>query len=227
MKGRYTATSPCPICHGHDRLPRGHGERCAGFLGDDGRWAHCTREEHASALPLDQKTTPPSYLHLIAGPCRCGREHAAGDGLRTAPRSTPLPPIAGTHDYLDAAGALLYQTVRFEPKDFRQRRPDRQGGWIWKEALAGVDRVPYRLRELLTGLPGRTVFIVEGEKDADRLASLGLLATCNAGGTEKWTDALSEHLRGRAHIVVLADNDDPGRRHAQQVARSVTAVAGA
>jgi putative DNA primase/helicase len=85
--------------------------------------------------------------------------------------------------------------------------------------------VPYRLSELLAQ-PTRTLFIVEGEKDADRLASLGLLATCNACGAEKWTDALSEHLRGRARVVVLADNDVAGRRHVQRVARSLTTVAG-
>ncbi len=29
-----------------------------------------------------------------------------------------------TYDYVDQAGKLVHQTVRYEPKDFRQRRPD-------------------------------------------------------------------------------------------------------
>jgi hypothetical protein len=40
------------------------------------------------------------------------------------------------YDYTDERGELLYQTVRYEPKDFRQRRPDGSGGWVWK--LNGV-----------------------------------------------------------------------------------------
>jgi putative DNA primase/helicase len=57
------------------------------------------------------------------------------------------PNIVATYDYHNATGILLYQVVRFAPKDFRQRRPDGNGGWVWK--MAGVERVPYRLPELL------------------------------------------------------------------------------
>ena len=39
--------------------------------------------------------------------------------------------IIKTYDYCDVHGDLQYQVVRFEPKDFRQRRPDGHGGWIW------------------------------------------------------------------------------------------------
>ena len=53
--------------------------------------------------------------------------------------------IVKTYDYKDESGQLLYQVVRYEPKDFRQRRPDGQGGWIWN--LQGVRRVLYRLQE--------------------------------------------------------------------------------
>ena len=49
--------------------------RDAGFLSDDGEWAHCERPEHAGNLPLDD-TTPPTYAHRIGGPCKCGQEHA-------------------------------------------------------------------------------------------------------------------------------------------------------
>src|SRR6516225_779255 len=50
------------------------------------------------------------------------------------------------YDYRDENGALLFQVVRFAGKDFRQRRPDGKGGWLWN--LNGVRRVPYRLPEL-------------------------------------------------------------------------------
>ena len=80
--------------------------------------------------------------------------------------------IVATYDYRDERGGCLYQVVRFEPKGFAQRRPDGNGGWIWN--LDGVRQVPYRLPELLAADPDEWVLIVEGEKDADRLAGFGL-----------------------------------------------------
>jgi hypothetical protein len=225
---RHTTASPCAVCGGYESMPRGQGKRCAGFSSDDGLWGRCERAEHAGSLPLDERTTPATYLHRIGGPCNCGQEHAAAmpaqNGGAHTLRREPARRIVATYDYTAADGALLYQTVRYEPKGFCQRRPDGHGDWIWQNALDGVKRVPYRLPELLAA-PTRTLFIVEGERDADRLASAGFVATCNACGAEKWSDALSEHLRGRARVVVLPDNDAAGRRHGQGVARSVTAVA--
>src|SRR5215216_5447667 len=78
--------------------------------------------------------------------------------------------MLATYDYFDEQNNLLYQEVRYSPKDFRQRKPDGKGGWDWK--LNGVRRVPYRLPELLAADLLMPVFIVEGEKDADRLLSL-------------------------------------------------------
>lgn len=130
--------------------------------------------------------------------------------------------IIRTYDYRDASGALLFQVCRFEPKDFRQRRPDGRGGWLWN--LRGVTRVPYRLPDVVrTAQAGEVVWIVEGEKDADALATLGLTATCNVGGAGKWQAAYANWLRG-AHVVILPDNDEPGLAHGQQVARSLTGV---
>ena len=119
--------------------------------------------------------------------------------------------ISATYDYADADGKLLYQVVRYAPKSFLQRRPDGNDGWIWD--LEGVKRVLYRLPELLAA-PEHEVWIVEGEKDADRLASLGFIATTNAGGAGKWRSEFSDLLRGR-HVVVLPDNDETGRRHGE------------
>jgi putative DNA primase/helicase len=124
--------------------------------------------------------------------------------------------IVETYPYRDEQDNLLFEVVRFEPKDFRQRRPDGNGGWSWK--LDGVRRVLYRLSELLRADPAEPVLIVEGEKDAERLRALGFVATTNAGGTGKWRREYGEYLCGR-HVVVLPDNDQPGRTHAAKVAR--------
>src|SRR5262245_63486625 len=58
----------------------------------------------------------------------------------------PTGRIVAAYDYTDDEGELLYQVVRLEPKDFRQRRPDGKDGWTWS---AGERRVLYRLPELV------------------------------------------------------------------------------
>ena len=120
-------------------------------------------------------------------------------------------------DYHDENGALLYQTVRYELKDFRQRRPDGNGNWSWK--LNGVRYVLYRLPELLKTKPGTLVFITEGEKDSDNVRSLGLAATCAVGGSNKsvWKDCYNHCLKDKA-VCVLLHNDAPGKKYADSVA---------
>jgi len=90
--------------------------------------------------------------------------------------------------------------------------------------VPAVRRVLYRLPELLTADPAAPVFIVEGEKDAEALAALGLVATTNPGGAKKWSPEYSEMLRGR-QVVVLPDNDKDGRLHSAQVAATHTGIA--
>ena len=126
--------------------------------------------------------------------------------------------IAETYDYCDENGNLLYQVVRMDPKGFRQRRPDGNGGWEW--SLKGVRRVLYRLPEVLKQMAehwGRPIFLCEGERDVHTLELLGLTATTNAMGAGKWIAEYSEILRGR-FVVILPDNDAVGRKHAADVA---------
>jgi hypothetical protein len=130
--------------------------------------------------------------------------------------------IVKTYDYRDEHSGLLFQVVRMEPKTFRQRVPQPGGGWSW--SVKDVRRLLYRLPELVAADPAKVVFIPEGEKDVDRLISLGFLATCNPGGAGKWKSEYCEFLRGRP-VVVLADNDEVGQKHAQAVARSLTGIA--
>ena len=143
--------------------------------------------------------------------------------LFTSPaRGTHKRTVVAQYDYRDADGKLLYQVLRYAPKTFRQRRPGPNGRWIWN--LDGVERVLYRLPELLAADPEAPVFIVEGEKDVDRLRALGLTATCNPGGAGKWRDEYDKALRGR-DAAIVPDNDKPGREHAFQVAMSLHDVA--
>jgi hypothetical protein len=125
------------------------------------------------------------------------------------------------YDYHDERGQLLYQVVRFEPKDFRPRRPDGSGGWIWN--LEGVRRLVYRLTDLAEQA---RVFWVEGEKDVDRLWSLGLPATTSPSGAQSWRPEYAAQIQALApaEIVVIPDHDVPGHAYASEVAGALTAA---
>ena len=211
---RFTRLVRCPVCGGFDNMPRGEGRRCGGFISADGKYIHCQREELAGGLNRSPESG--TYAHRAMGQCKCGVEHAPADERESSR-------ILTTYDYRDARGALLFQTVRLEPKAFRQRRPnpDRQGEWHWN--LQGVMPVLYKLPELRAA-PEKAVWIVEGEKDVERLAQLGLLATCNAMGAGKWRPEYAAELADR-HVLIIPDNDPVGRQHALNIANQVAIVA--
>lgn len=136
-----------------------------------------------------------------------------------------LGDIVATYPYVDEHNALLFQVCRFDPKDFRQRRPDpgALGGFSW--GTRGVRQIPYRLPELIEDLAQeRPVLIVEGEKDVDNLRRGGVPATCNAGGAGKWKSELNVHLRN-ADVVLLPDNDDAGRKHVEMIKEQLEGTA--
>jgi hypothetical protein len=120
-------------------------------------------------------------------------------GLSTGQRK-----IVATYDYRNEQGELLFQTVRFDPKSFAYRQPDGKGGWLWN--LKGVRRVLYRLNEILDK---PVVYVVEGEKDVDRLWSLGIPATTSPMGARNWRSEYAQLLRDKQVITRL------GRFHAK------------
>jgi len=198
--GRY-CSAECPLkCH------RSAGLRF--WLGNDGRlmfgcWAGCPKLEILRVVGASYRDCFPKGMEAL-------RAHQE---------------IVQRYPYRDENTQLLYETVRFEPgtrgrdKDFRQRRPAPEGGWIWN--LEGVRRVLYRLPELLAAPKGEVVFVVAGEKDADALHSIGLLATTNVCGERtEWLESYSQTLAGR-DVIVVEDRDTAGRRHACEVRGSL------
>ncbi len=114
-----------------------------------------------------------------------------------------------------------FEVVRYAPKTFRQRHPDGNGGYVWN--VKGVKPRLYHLNDLKGH---QVVLVCEGEKDVDRLWSLGIPATCNAGGAGKWQPVHADQLvkAGVTHVHVIPDADKPGRAHAAHVARSCVAA---
>jgi len=124
------------------------------------------------------------------------------------------PKLIKAYSYYDRNNKLLFQVCRFEPKDFRQRRPWKNG-WVWN--LNGIDPILYRLPEVLKA---DEVIIVEGEKDADNLSEIGFTATTSPMGARKWKESYIEFLKGK-NIVLIADDDNEGHEHMTRVAQSL------
>jgi len=146
------------------------------------------------------------------------------EGVDYPKMERPKLKFVAKYEYRDSAGELLFEKVRYtEPdgkKTFRQRKPDGKGGWTYK--LEDTPKVLYNLPAVLQAKAnGDPIFLVEGEKDADALIALGACATTMPGGAGKWLDIHTEALAG-AVVDIIADNDEPGRRHAHLVHRLLT-----
>ncbi|MBO0715749.1 MAG: AAA family ATPase [Rhizobiales bacterium] len=201
---------PCPKCGGTDRFSINvkenvwHCRQCkpdsiAGDVIGLVEWLYGDKFEEAVERLTGEAFTP---------------SHKANGHDRTANKAKAeakptLGPIVKVYDYQDENGELLFQVTRHDPKDFRQRRPDGMGGWIYN--LDGVRLVPYRLPELIDA-GDRTVFIVEGEKDVDNIIDvLGAPATCNPRGAGKWANCNIDGYFRNANVVIIADNDPQSR----------------
>jgi hypothetical protein len=142
--------------------------------------------------------------------------------------SSDKPAGPAFYDYCDEEGAVLFRVERRGKgavPPFLQHGPDGQGGFhTARGCMQGVRRVPYRLPELLAADPAEPVFLCEGEKDADRLAAGGLIATTNPGGAGKFGKDLAPAFAGR-RVVLLQDNDKAGADHVAAAAQALDGVA--
>jgi hypothetical protein len=126
------------------------------------------------------------------------------------------------YQYKDINDNVVYETCKYkDPKDFRQRRPHptKKNTYIWN--LKDIKIIPYNLQSVIKN---DTLYIVEGEKDADRLQQINLTATCNPMGAGKWPDILIPYFQNKT-IIIIPDNDEPGKKHADLVAGKLKAIA--
>jgi SAM-dependent methyltransferase len=184
-----------------------HDDRVASLSiseGDDGRvlfhcHAGCSFDKICADLGLEPRDLFPA-----------DRARTTGDDFGT---------ITARYVYTDEDGKPLFRVNRTSTKKFWQERSDGNGDWI--KGLGKTRRVLYRLpsvREAIT--KGETIYIVEGEKDADAGARAGICTTTSAMGSGKWNrKEYSEALRGAGAIVLVADDDKEGAKHVEQVGR--------
>lgn len=129
--------------------------------------------------------------------------------------------IVKTYDYVDESGNLLFQTIRYEPKDFRQKRPDTENKGKWIYDLKGVRLVPYNLPEVIKS---EYVIINEGEGKAEICKSMGLTASCSPLGAGKWRAEYNQYFKDKK-VYIIGDNDKAGRDHALMVAKNLKGIA--
>jgi hypothetical protein len=128
------------------------------------------------------------------------------------------------YEYKDALGRIVFEKLRYPGKRFVQRKSDGKGGYDYK--LGDVKKPLYNLPDLLVATQ---VFVTEGEKDADNLRAAlpkdqHVAVVTNFDGAGKWRDEYSVFFAGK-RVVILPDNDEPGRKHGDDVARSVSRYA--
>jgi len=185
--------------------------------------AGCRLDDVLSPLGLTERDL---FVESLGGSGSTGTYKGMAGVL--APRLDPVTDYV----YTDAAGVPVMKVTRFNQVDhsggligktFRQYGPDGAGGW--QAGLNGKVPPLYRLPEVLAAVAtGGTVLVVEGEKDADRATSLGLVATTSPMGAGKWRDEHTASLTGGV-VVVVVDDDGPGRAHALAVHEALSAVA--
>lgn len=209
------------LASAHGKRPSGSGERYT---------THCPAHEDTNgSLSLTLKGGK-SLWHCHAG---CDQNQVTAAIKRYLPKSSKngaKPKIeVAWYDYCLPDESLSFQKVRYEPKEFVIRKSDGNGDWIYKQATRGLDTsILYKLPEVQKAIEaGQTIYIAEGEKDCNNLASLGFVTTCNFDGASqdgkkpKWTDENAKWLKGAKLVVIFADNDTAGKAHAQAIAKSL------
>lgn len=191
----------------------------------------CRNDDDNPSLSISEDATTGNVLVTChrGSPCTT-KEICESVGIQQSALFSPSKQVkeklelVKTYDYNDENGKLLFQKLRYVDgygkKTFRQRKPDGRGGWEY--SLGDTPKILYNLASVIKGVQeGYPIWVVEGEKDADTLIKLGIIATTMPGGAGKWLDIHTQALAG-ADVEIIADNDKPGIEHAQKVLQELS-----
>lgn len=135
-------------------------------------------------------------------------------------RRNCMKQIEKEYIYTDEESRVLNKVIRYKPKEFRQAQ---YINGIWKYNMQNARHVPYNLPNIAKS---DSIYWVEGEKDADNLNSLGLVATTTPGGSSgfnKYKDEYSKYFKNKT-IYIIPDNDEPGKKYSQDVYKALSNV---
>ena len=139
-----------------------------------------------------------------------------------------MPQLEQEWEYKDEQGETLFVKRRFKTntekgKTYSLHKVDAAGNR--KGSMTGARIVPYRLPELINAREaGRAIYLVEGEKAADALVSIGAIATTSHAGAGHWPSDITQYFAG-AVVIVVPDCDQPGWKYARRVVEALLPVA--
>jgi hypothetical protein len=137
---------------------------------------------------------------------------SASEAIATLERQ--LGTKSATWTYHDTVGDPVGVVVRWETPSGKAIRPVARVGDNWRIGAMSEPRPLYRLAEVSNA---QRVIVTEGEKCADAACTLGFVATTSAGGSQAANKTDWRPLAGK-DVIILPDNDEPGRRYAETVA---------
>ena len=227
--GKVDRCGPCPKCGGHDCFAINVAKQLFNCRG-------CGAKGHGA---IDFTSWLDGIEAIPAAEQLNGEPPPEANGKDRTPE--PRKVVTNKFIYQNESGATLFAVGRIEyqnqdgsfvmsaegkrKKAFSQWRPDPNNAGMWLAGVKDVRTAPYRLPELIEAIGnGYTALIVEGEAKVDALRKWNVPATCCAGGAGKWKQEHSEFLRS-AEVVILPDNDEAGRNHADIVGASLQGIA--
>lgn len=180
-------------------------------VNDEKGFYHCfSSGKHGDLIDFLHETQGLSFKDAVAVlASESGAVMPANDQPQTP---KPKPTVVCHYDYIAQDGEPYLRVTRMSDKSFRQSHWEIDG-WVPKKPAGPA--IPYRLPEILAA-PNETIWLVEGEKDADRLASLGLIATTAPGGGGAFTADIARWLDGQ-DVIAIPDNDPTGEKWAATV----------
>jgi putative DNA primase/helicase len=237
LNGGIERCGPCPVCGGDDRFSISTSKQLFNC-----RVCNAGGDVIDLVQFIDGADFTGACETLTGEPPPKANGKANGKAYSAAkPRNDASKIVVAEFPYHDTNGALAFVVERVEyqsadgsfvmkedskrKKTFPQKRPkpDCPGEWIWN--VDGIPPLVYRLPEVAEAIAnGHTIIITEGEAKADLLWSWNIPATCCSQGAGKWKAEHSEQLRG-ADIIIVPDNDQPGRDHRDVVGRSLSGIA--
>ena len=133
--------------------------------------------------------------------------------------------IEAVYNYVSINGEYAYTKIRLEGKKmlFGMLKDERfeygLKGRSKKEFNAIFGSIP-RIKEAIER--NEPIFIPEGEKDVNTLIKKGY-AAFSCGGANDWNKNVSELCNG-AEVIILADNDDPGKKLAATIEKDLKGI---
>ena len=143
------------------------------------------------------------------------------DNKRTQ-NSKPRWNLLRTHNYTDSAGNIIAKKEIYDKGNGEKSAVwHRFEGGKFIKGLQGKKMPLYHLHKFINAKKSVPLYIVEGEKDVETMERMGLIATTSPNGAgSKWSKAHNKYLSGW-NVIILADNDEAGKKHAQQTAETI------